>query len=133
MPNVILKVTLNEAKGYLDVDEAGNGNQIAHGQNDTVIWQLTGNAASGTFNAMNAQTPGFEWVQDPPNGVFGTPALQASGNEVQISDNNTDPNGINSSGEWVYQIAATIDGEVYSTQTTLGPGGNTTDPTIHNL
>lgn len=60
MANKILFVRLNETVGYLDVDDSGNGNQIPHGENDTITWELAGDAANGYFNAMNAGTPGFE-------------------------------------------------------------------------
>lgn len=54
--------------------------------------------------------------------------LQANGNQIQISDDNTTDG---SSGTWVYQLSATIDGVSYTTQTT-GLGGTFTNPTIQN-
>jgi len=130
MPNAVLDVTLKD--GHLDVDQSGNGNQIAHSQSVTITWQLTGNAASGTFNAMDATNPGFQWIQDTPSGVFGTAGLHANDNQIQISDNNTDPNGVNSVGTWIYQLYATINGTPYSTETT-SPAETMTDPTIQNM
>lgn len=130
MPNLTLRVTLNN--GYLDVDQSGNANQMGHGQSGTITWELTGNAASGSFNAMNVSNPGFAWKQQPPSGVFGTPALANNGNRIQMSDNNTDPNGVNSTGTWIYQLWATIGGNPYSTISTLSPTATITDPTIKN-
>lgn len=124
MPNVILRVTLDEQQGCLDVDQSGNGNQIPHGQNDTIIWKLSGNAAQGSFT-------GFAWKQTPPTGVFGN--AEPSGSEMSISDNNTDPNGVNSSGTWIYQIWATINNQQYSTLSTIpNPRNVPMNPTIQN-
>ena len=131
MSNMVLNVTLSN--GSLDVDQTGNGNQIPHGENDTITWQLTGSAASGQFNAMNASNPGFNWTQTTPDGVFGTATVQANGNQIQISDNNTDPNGVNSAGTWIYQLYATIGGTQYSTKTIPSPRAVTNNPTIQNM
>lgn len=128
MANVILRVSLHPTMNCLDVDQSGNGNQINHGQNETIEWQLTGNAAQGSFNSMNAQNPGFAWIQSPPAGVFGT--ADPEGRQMTISDNNTDPNGVNSVGTWIYQIYATIGGRQYSTIASIG--GVPTNPTIQN-
>ncbi len=132
MANVILRVTLNETEGYLDVDQSGNGNQIPHNETDTIIWQLTGNMRGGQFNSMDAPNPGFAWKQSPPSGVFGAP--DPDGAQMSILDHNTDPNGVNSAGTWIYQIwATTSNGQQYSTQATIAnPRGVITDPTIRN-
>lgn len=131
MPNVILRVTLNETIGALDVDQSGNGNQIDHGKSETIEWKLTGNAAQGSFNSMNAANPGFIWKQSPPAGVFG--AADPEGGEMTISDDNTNPNGVNSTGTWIYQIWATIGGQQYSTIASIpNPRNVSTNPTIQN-
>lgn len=131
MPDITLNVTLKN--GSLDVDQVGNGNQIGHGEDDTISWKLTGTAASGQFNAMDDSHPGFSWIQTPPSGVFGTATVQANGNQIQISDNNTDPNGVNSSGTWIYQLYATVGEKEYSTTYTLSPRGVINNPTIQNM
>jgi hypothetical protein len=129
MPNVILKVTVID--GSLDVDQSGNANQIAHGTSETIEWQLTGNAAQGSFNSMTAPNPGFAWKQTPPAGVFGTASPQ--GSKMTMTDNNTDPNGVNSAGTWIYQLWATIGGRQYSTLADISnPTGVATNPTIQN-
>lgn len=131
MGNLTLRVSLNN--GSLDVDQSGNANEMGHGQTGTITWELTGNAASGSFNAMNAANPGFAWQQQPPNGVFGTPGLAAHGNQIQVSDDNNDPNGVNSTGSWIYQLYATVSGNTYSTIASLGrPTATTTNPNIVN-
>lgn len=126
-PTQTLNVTLKD--GHLDVNQDGNGNQIPHGDDVTIQWQLTGNAASGTFNAMDAPHPGFQWIQAPPVNVFGT--ASPSGNRIRLSDNNT---GDDSAGEWIYQIYATINGTEYGTGSSIkSPTLTSTDPTIQNL
>jgi hypothetical protein len=127
MPNVILKVRLKN--GLLDVDEAGNGNQIGRGQSVTITWHLVDNAATGSFNAISGTSPGFAWIQSPPQGVFGTPELMANGNQIQISDDNTTSN---STGSWIYQLWATIDGKPYSTIASIPTVVTTTNPNIKN-
>lgn len=127
MPNVTLQVTLKN--GSLDVDQSGNGNQIAHGQSVTITWHLSGPGVSpGSFNAISGPNPGFAWIQQPPSGVFGQPQLADNGDKITITDANT---GTNSSGEWIYQLRATIHGVAYSTIATL-PTATTTDPRIKN-
>lgn len=133
MPNLELKVTISN--GSLDVDQSGNANQMGHGQSGTIVWKLVGNAASGTFNAINpsSSTSGFAWKQQPPSGVFGTPTLTNNNAHIEMSDTNTDPNGVNSSGTWIYQLYATIGGTQYSTVASLpNPRATTTNPTIQN-
>ncbi|MGH8157910.1 MAG: hypothetical protein ACREPQ_07300 [Rhodanobacter sp.] len=126
MPNVTLNVTLKD--GNLDVDQAGNGNQMGHGQTTTISWHLT--TAGGTFNALDASNKGFSWIQTPPDNVFTGLQLLQNG-KIQITDNNTDPGGINSAGSWIYQLWATINGTQYSTIATT-PTGTVTNPNIKN-
>lgn len=131
MPNLELKVTIKN--GSLDVDQSGNANQMGHGQSGTIVWKLTGNAAAGTFNDIGAANPGFAWKQTTPTGVFGTPTLTHNNAHIEMSDDNADPNGINSSGTWVYQLYATVGGNPYSTISTLSsPVATDTNPTIKN-
>ena len=133
MPNLELKVTIKD--GSLDVDQSGNANQMGHGQSGNIVWKLVGNASSGTFNPIDpsSSTSGFAWEQQPPSGVFGTPTRTHSDTHIEMSDTNTDPNGVNSSGTWSYQLYATIGGTQYSTIASLRkPTATTTNPTIQN-
>ena len=98
MGNLTLRVTLKD--GSLDVEQSGNANEMGHGQSGTITWELTGNAAAGSFNSMSDSNPGFAWQQQPPVGVFGTPGLVHNNNGIQMSDDNNNPNGINSTGSW---------------------------------
>lgn len=131
MPNLELKVTIKD--GSLDVNQSGNANQMGHGESGNIVWKLVGNASSGTFNPIdpNSSSSGFAWIQQPPSGVFDTPQRTNSNTHIEMSDTNTDPNGVNSSGTWVYQLYATIGTTQYSTIANL-PTGNTTNPKIIN-
>lgn len=128
----VLNVTLNTNEQALDVDQRNNANQVNQNANaQTITWQLTGNAATGSFNSMSATPPGFAWKGTaPPSGIFGTPTLAANGNQITMTDSNTSSS---TAGTWVYQLNATINGVAYSTISTLpNPRAGTTDPTIRN-
>ena len=131
MPN-LLKVTLDKSTNpwCLDIDQQGNANHVSQSPNaQTITWQLTGDAATGSFNAQNAAKPGFAWVgTPPPAGIFGPPTLSQNGNEITMTDLN---NSASTAGEWIYQLSATIDRMVYqSNKTSLTQ--QITDPTIKN-
>lgn len=135
MPNLTLHVTPQDGD-LLNVDQSGNGNQIAHGQSITITWHLDVPDHQGSFNAISddPDTSGFTWIQAPNPAIFTD--LQRTGNankKIKITDNNNDPNGINSTGDWIYQLRATIGTHQYSTTTTLSnPRVVTTNPTIKN-
>lgn len=131
MPNN-LHVTLDKSTTpwSLDVDQQGNANHVNQSPSaQTITWQLTGNAASGSFVALNDPAPGFAWVgAAPPAGIFGSPALSANGNQLTISDLN---NSASTAGSWTYILRTTIGGTIYSTIAT-SLGGTTTNPWIKN-
>jgi hypothetical protein len=132
MPNT-LKVTLDQSTNpwCLDIDQNDNANHVARGPNaQTITWQLNGQAASGSFNAQGGSQPGFAWVSNPapPAGIFGDPALGPNNNEMTMSDLN---NSSSTTGDWVYQLSATIGGAVYQSNKTSTTAQNT-NPTIKN-
>jgi len=131
MPNN-LDVTLDKSTTpwCLDIDQKNNANHVSRSPNaQTITWQLTGNAAAGSFNAQTDPEPGFAWVSTPPpDGIFGPPVLQANGNQLTMSDLN---NSASTTGDWVYQLSATIGNVVYQSKKT-SITGQTTDPTIKN-
>lgn len=131
MPN-LLKVTLDNSTSppSLDIDQKDNANHVSRGPSaQTITWQLSGNAASGSFNAQDAAEPGFAWVDPaPPAGIFGSPTLSSNGNEITMSDLN---NSASTTGTWIYQLSATIGGTVYQSKKT-SITGQTTNPTIKN-
>lgn len=131
MPNN-LNVTLDttQTPWAVDVDQQGRGNEVSQGPNaQTITWQLTGNAASGSFVPLTDSPPGFEWVDPPPpEGIFGPPSLSQNGNQLTITDLNDDADTV---GDWVYILRVEVGNQVYSTQTT-SPKRTIIDPTIKN-
>lgn len=127
-----LQVTLKTSTTpwTVNIDQSGNANHVPRGTSaQTLAWQLAGNAATGSFVAMDDPNPGFAWIgTQPPAGVFGTPSISPNGNQLSISDNNTSPA---SAGEWTYVMRVNVGGTVYSTIATL-PQGTNTDPSIKN-
>jgi hypothetical protein len=131
MPNN-LHVTLDKTTTpwSLDVDQQGNANHVNRSAStQTITWQLTGNAASGSFVSLGNPNPGFAWLGTaPPAGIFGNPVPSANGNQMTISDLN---NSASTAGSWPYILRATIGGTVYST-ISASPRASNTTPTIKN-
>ena len=126
---ITTSVTLDTTKNALDVHDHGAPISVPR-EPDAVnlIWQLTGNAAQGSFNAMNAANPGFSWVgTPPPANIFGTPTLGANGNQITLTDGNAGA----STGTWYYKLWATIGGVQYSTKV-LSTRATTDNPAIKN-
>ena len=110
-----LSVTLDQSTTpwTVKIDQKNQVNEVSRSPNaQTITWQLTGNAASGSFGAINDPThPGFAWLDPvPPNGVFGAPELKSNGNQLTISDLN---NSASTSGHWVYQLWINVGGTFY--------------------
>ena len=127
-----LSVTLDTTANALDVDQRNNANEVSRDPNtQTITWQLDGNAASGSFNAMTDPHPGFAWVGTAPNaGIFGTPTVVAGGKQITLSDLN---DSTSTTGTWIYRLYATIGGQQYSTLATVRRRpATTTDPCIKN-
>jgi len=123
MPNN-LHVTLDKSTSpwRLDIDQNNGANQVDRSPlAQTITWQLTGNAASGSFDSLN-------WVEQPGAGIFGPPTLGANGNQITMSDLNNDPA---TAGTWTYQLSATIDGTTYESDV-ASVTGTTTSPWIKN-
>lgn len=130
MPNN-LNVTLdtNSSPAAVDVDQHGKGNEVSQSANaQTIVWQLTGNAASGSFVPLDDPNPGFEWISAPPPGVFGSPSRSPNGNQLTISDLN---NSTDTAGSWTYMLRVNDGGTVYSTKT-ISLKATTTNPVIVN-
>jgi hypothetical protein len=130
MPNN-LNVTLdtNTNPPAVDVDQHGKGNEVSQSPNaQTIVWQLTGNAASGSFVALDDPNPGFQWISAPPAGVFSSPSRSPNGNQLTITDTN---NSANTAGSWTYVLRVNVGGTVYSTKT-ISLKATTTNPVIIN-
>lgn len=132
MPN-ILQVTLDKTTTpwTVDINESGNANHVSQSPNaQTITWQLSGNAATGSFGAVNDPThPAFAWIGTaPPSGIFGTPTLSANGNTLTMTDLN---NSTSTQGTWIYKLWIQVGGTYYSSLAT-SIRANNTDPTIKN-
>ncbi len=130
MPNN-LNVTLNKATNpwTVDIDQQGNPNHVSQSPNaQTITWQLTGNAATGSFVSMTDPNPGFSWVSAPPSGIFGTPTPSNNGNQLTMTDLN---NSASTVGTWTYILRVNVGGTVYTSLTTSITATNT-NPTIVN-
>lgn len=114
--NVTLKTDVTP--NVLDIDDKGGKNKVDKNPNpQTISWNLTGNLAQGEFVSMSAAQPGFEWIQQPPAGVFGDPQIGSNGNSLNLVDNH--PND-NSKGEWAYRLRVSLNGTVYQTTASTG-------------
>lgn len=120
----VLRVSLDTSSTpwSVDIDQHDDANHVGRStQPQTLAWELTGNAAGGDLLPL-------EWVEPPPEGIFGPPQLAANGQRMTMTDLNDGPD---SSGAWTYMLSLTLDGERYSTRETL-PTGTTTNPSIKN-
>jgi hypothetical protein len=127
-----INVSLDSSNGVnrLSVTDNGGQNQVGTSPNPTTIsWNLTGQLTQGSFVAMDAALPGFQWVQPPPANLFGTPTISANGNSLSITDNHVDSS---SNGQWIYMLRVNYNGAVISTQATVGVGGTVNNPLIIN-
>ena len=130
MPNN-LNVTLDKTTipWTVDIDQQGNANHVSQSPNaQTITWQLTGNAATGSFVSLTDPNPGFSWVSAPPSGIFGTPTLSNNGNTLTMTDLN---NSASTAGTWTYILRVNVGGTVYTSLTTSITATNT-NPTIVN-
>src|SRR5262249_22939336 len=84
MATIITTVRLDRTKNALDVEDHGAPIQVPGGTSATsLVWQLSGNAAQGSFNALDAANPGFKWVgTPPPANIFSAPSRSTNGNEI---------------------------------------------------
>lgn len=120
----VLSVSLDKSTTpwSVDIDPHGNANHVGRSpQPQTLAWELTGNAAQGDLLPL-------QWVQQPPQGIFGPPELAANGQRMTMTDLNDGPG---SGGSWIYMLRLTLDGTQYATRETL-PTGTTTNPSIKN-
>jgi hypothetical protein len=134
MPNnidVLLSVTLNKATTpwSLHVDESNHPNYLNAGPNaQCIVWTLMGEAATGSFLALQGPELGFAWVGTlPPSGIFGAPFLPVN-NQLKVLDHHTGPG---TAGNWAYTLRARIGGTVYSTLA-LSAAAQNTNPRIKN-
>ena len=121
----LLRVTLDKTTTpwSVDIDQKDNANRVDRNpQPQTIVWELTGDAATGQLQLLS-------WVDPtPPAGVFGPAQVAPNGNRMSMTDLNDGPG---SSGDWIYRLSVVLDGQEYSTLQTL-PVGTNTNPSIKN-
>jgi hypothetical protein len=89
------------------VDPHGNANQVDRNPKpQTLVWELTDNAAGGDLLPL-------QWIEQPPEGVFGTPEVAANGQRMTMTDFN---DSAKSAGSWTYMLCLVLDGKQYSTR-----------------
>lgn len=128
---VTTQVTSDASSKTLDVKDHGAPVGVPQETDATnLVWQLTGSAAQGSFNAIDLtnEDSGFYWIDTPPAGIFGTPVLSANGNQITMTDDNCSASS--AGGPWRYKLNATIGGDQYSTTATIT--ATTNDPAIKN-
>lgn len=122
-----LKVKLDKTTTpwTVDIDENNGANHFPQSANSqTISWQLTGNAATGTFvdfYFLPNQTP-------DPGTIFGAPNYGTDKKSLSVSDNNISSS---TTGTWIYYLEINVDGSPYST-TSSTLTAVTNNPTIKN-
>jgi hypothetical protein len=122
----VLVVTLNDA-GELDVDQTGNAH-VFDPDNEApydIHFQLTGTRlSSAEFYGLNGPVPGFQWITQPPDGVFPSAKLQTK-RLIKLLDFH--PDGAYSKGCWIYQLQVKRGSDLYSTTFTEGASCSVAD------
>ena len=127
--NINVTLDANNAQ-RVSVADNGGQNQISKGPGaQTISWNLTGPLAQGYFVPLTDAEPGFDWIQQPPAGIFSQPTISANGNSLSIQDTHTDSS---SNGSWIYVIRIVYQGKIYSTTFETGVGGTVNNPVIIN-
>lgn len=116
----------------LDVKDHGRAISVPQEIDTTnLVWQLTGTAAQGSFNAIDDPNyPGFSWVTADHGSAFGQPIRSTDGKQITMADSNN--SNSTAGGPWIYKLCATVDGQQYSTVASISPTQTTTNPTIQN-
>jgi hypothetical protein len=109
----------------VDIDENNGANHFPQSANaQTISWELTGNAATGTFvdfHFLPNQTP-------DPSGIFGSPNYGTNNKSLSITDSHT---SASTKGTWIYFLEIDVGGNPYST-TSSTLTAVTNNPTIKN-
>ncbi len=114
----------------LSVHQQGNPHHFDPDPNvQTITWQLTGEAATGSFNAQDDAKPGFAWIPPAPHpGIFDAPDPKTHKHQMTMRNHH---HGASSAGEWFYQLSATIHGKLCQTPYTP-TAGRISNPSIKN-
>lgn len=133
MPNLLIVTLDNDSKPPClnVVDEQGNPNHVKRDPDwQTIRWKLDVKDPHASFNSQADSARGFAWVGSdrPPAGVFSEPVLRKHGKVLTIADLNDSDSDSTTTGDWEYQLNATIDGLPYQTNVDR----TTTNPRIKN-
>ena len=108
----ILPSTGPGVKPVLNIQDNGGENIVHRHDDGTLIkWILTESHAE--FASMTGTDPAFEWLEQPPAGLFGTPEVKENGKHLEMMDNNK-TNGP-ASIKWIYKIRVIKDKTIYAT------------------
>jgi hypothetical protein len=100
--NINVKLGKTGTLAVLDVEDNNGQNDVhKNARPTTIVWQLTGNLATGSFAAMDGTDPGFQWLQQPPPGIFEAPEVLPNGN-LQMVEKHTD--AASTGGPWIYNL-----------------------------
>lgn len=106
----------------------GHPVEIPRGKNpQTIQWQLTGNAATGTFLDPDGSPRGFEWADGEtphtPSGqdIFTDLSLSSNAKMLSIDDDNESQGD---QGEWGYRLRARIDGQIAESDVMMSRSGS---------
>lgn len=128
---ILVKVTLDTSTDPWSLAVDRNPILIDPDSNaQTITWQLTDDAATGSFNAQDAVHPGFAWPKEEAShpGIFDTPSSDTPKHQVTMRDHH---HGHSSAGEWFYQLSATIHDKLCQTPN-ASTAGRTSNPSIKN-
>jgi hypothetical protein len=134
--NVLIVTLDTEANPpCLNVADEHGANQVAQGPDwQTIRWKLEVDGSDASFNPQKDAKPGFAWVGvNRPAGIFSEPLRRNRKVLVMavLNDNKASGDGDNTTGEWIYQLSATIDKVPYQRRLITGVR-TTTNPRIKN-
>jgi hypothetical protein len=130
--NINVKLGKTGTLAVLDVEDNNGQNDVhKNARPTTIVWQLTGNLATGSFAAMDGTDPGFQWLQQPPPGIFEAPEVLPNG-KLQVVDKHTD--AASTGGPWIYKLRVVHDNKIYTTlsEFEIRPGATVKNPVIVN-
>lgn len=129
--NINVNLDTSVTPHVLNVDDKGGIKISKNAKPQTISWNLTGNLAKAEFVSLCGNSPGFEWVSDPPpaTGVFSQPQIGSNGNSLNVVDNH--PNS-HSTGTWIYRLRVLLDGTVYQTTSQVSITSTSKNPIIIN-
>lgn len=129
--NINVTLDTSVTPNVLNIDDNGGAKITKNPNPQTISWNLTGNLAQAEFVSLCGNSPGFEWVSNPPpgTGIFGQPEISSNGNSLNLIDNHPDNN---SNGTWTYRLRVLLGGTVYQSTAGIGITSTSNNPIIIN-